>query len=125
MLIAFALLLAPAGGATAACPFGPNWGTGPLAMRTKNVVRREDGALVFNGALVSDDVLRQYFHGMTRTSPRPGLVVDTTDMSCADKQRILAHAAAAGGCTPETCSAYPMGHRTPPPALPPPGGRWP
>jgi hypothetical protein len=124
MLIAFALLLAPVGGAPAACSFGPGWGTGPLAMRTKNFIRRQDGVMVFNGALVSDDVLRQYFRSMARTSPRPWLVVDTTDMGCADKQRILAHAEAAGGCTPEVCSAYPMGRRIPPPA-PRPGGRWP
>lgn len=125
MLLLSVLLLASPGAATAACHVGAQWSMRPLAMRHKNVVRISDGELAFNGARLSDDLLRQYLQAGARTSPRPGLVIDTTDMPCAVKMRIVAHAEAAGGCTPETCSVFAMGHRPPPPALPPPGGKWP
>lgn len=125
MLLVFALVLASSDASTTACPVGAHWSMRPLAMRTKNVVRIADGELVFNGAPLSDGLLHQYLQPDARISPRPGLVIDTTDMPCAVKMRIVAYAEAAGGCTPETCSAYAMGHRRPPPAPPPLGGKWP
>lgn len=118
------LLLASPGAATAARPVGAHWSVRPLTMRNRNVVRISDGELTFNGKRLSDDLPRQYLEAGARTSPRPGFVVDTTDMPCAVEMRIVALAEAAGGCTPETCSAFAMGHRPPPPALPPAGAKW-
>ena len=65
------LLLASPGVATPACPVGAQWSMRPLALRNKNVVRISDGQLVFNGARLSDDMLRQLLQASARTSPRP------------------------------------------------------
>lgn len=125
MVLTFALLLVSAGAGAPTCPVGAQWSMRPLPMRNKNVVRIADGVLVFNGARLSESLLREYLRTGAQILPRPGLVIDTTDMPCAIKMRIVAHEEAAGGCTPETCSAYAMGYRPTPPAPPPPGGKWP
>jgi hypothetical protein len=106
MLPILALLFAPAVEAQNACPMGAAWGAKPSSADIRNVLSRSRGSLTWNNVPVSDEALRQYLRNAARISPLPEMVVDTTGLSCAERQRIATEVEAAYPCTPDFCRAY-------------------
>lgn len=121
MLPIFALFFALPVEAQNACPLGLAWGTNPSSANIRNVLRGSRGSLTWNHVPVSEEVLRQYLSNAARISPLPEMVIDTTGMSCAERQRIAADVESAYPCTPGFCRAYDVVRQ---PLAPPPSRRF-
>jgi len=124
MLPILAVLMTPVPEAPTACPLGPAWGGDEPVRLVRNTLAIESGSLTWNGAPLSDKLLRRYLAAAAGLSPRPAIRVDTTGMDCARLRSLAARIEVAGPCTPALCQAYALKRGTPPPAPPAPGSPW-